>query len=194
VAENRLYAYQVIPYSCQQEPLRLQTGYVQRLQNGYIMSHRSHNLQIVYASHKHWCIFDRLSKKTIKMKKSPLHLLLLILLLGNFSACEALNKEPKESTTQPKTDTTASAKLEITAQKLYENFKNPWGMVWLPDGRLLVTEKSGEILVFKDDKFTGQKLSGVPKVSDAGQEVCWIFSCIQIIGTTAGSIFLIPNQ
>jgi glucose/arabinose dehydrogenase len=34
---------------------------------------------------------------------------------------------------------------------------------------MLVTEKSGEILVFKNDAFTGEKLTGLPKVSSAGQ-------------------------
>ena len=42
-------------------------------------------------------------------------------------------------------------------------------MAWLPDGRMLVTDRSGEILVFKDDKFTGEKLSGVPQVFNQGQ-------------------------
>src|SRR5918995_1240184 len=62
-----------------------------------------------------------------------------------------------------------SVQLRITAQHLYDSLQNPWGMAWLPDGRLLVTEKAGEILVFKNDKFTGEKLSGVPQVTDAGQ-------------------------
>jgi len=42
-------------------------------------------------------------------------------------------------------------------------------MVWLPDGRMLVTERAGEILVFKNDQFTGEKLAGVPKVLNKGQ-------------------------
>jgi glucose/arabinose dehydrogenase len=42
-------------------------------------------------------------------------------------------------------------------------------MAWLPDGRMLVTEKAGEILVFRDGRFTGEKLSGVPKVMSGGQ-------------------------
>jgi len=64
---------------------------------------------------------------------------------------------------------TDTAKLEITPQVLYDELSNPWGMVWLNDGRMLVTERSGEILVFKNDKFTGQKLSGVPAVFAKGQ-------------------------
>jgi glucose/arabinose dehydrogenase len=63
-------------------------------------------------------------------------------------------------------DTTAT---QPSAQTLYDGLKNPWGMVWLPDGRMLVTERAGEILVFKDDKYTGEKLSGVPAVFAKGQ-------------------------
>ncbi len=64
---------------------------------------------------------------------------------------------------------TAADSSRITVEKLHEGFKNPWGMAWLPDGRLLVTERSGEILVFKNNKFTGEKLTGVPKVFAEGQ-------------------------
>ncbi len=63
----------------------------------------------------------------------------------------------------------AKDSTKITAQTIYSELNNPWGMVWLPDGRLLVTERAGEILVFKNDKFTGQKLTGVPKVFNDGQ-------------------------
>jgi glucose/arabinose dehydrogenase len=56
-----------------------------------------------------------------------------------------------------------------TVKKLYDGLKNPWGMVWLPDGRMLVTERAGQILVFKNEKFTGVKLTGVPAVFNDGQ-------------------------
>jgi aldose sugar dehydrogenase len=62
-----------------------------------------------------------------------------------------------------------TAKLSVTAEKLYDSLSNPWGMAWLPDGRLLVTERAGEILVFRDNKFTGEKLKGVPEVFNQGQ-------------------------
>src|SRR5688500_2176085 len=67
------------------------------------------------------------------------------------------------------TGTAYADSSNITLEKLYTEFNNPWGMTWLPDGRLLVTERAGEILVFKDNKFTGTKLTGVPKVFNDGQ-------------------------
>lgn len=76
------------------------------------------------------------------------------------------------SCTQSTTDEPAGdppADNRFTVQTIYESFKNPWGMAWLPDGRMLVTERAGEILVFKDDKYTGEKLTGVPAVYAQGQ-------------------------
>jgi glucose/arabinose dehydrogenase len=42
-------------------------------------------------------------------------------------------------------------------------------MTWLPDGTLLVTERKGEILVFKEDKFTSEKIQGLPAVHNVNQ-------------------------
>src|SRR5688572_30597098 len=89
-----------------------------------------------------------------------------LLLFTGFSvfSCQKSQKKPAESLPAD------SGKLGYTIQKLdTATLKNPWGMVWLPDGRLLITEKAGEILVFKNDKFTGQKLEGVPAVFNKGQ-------------------------
>jgi len=66
------------------------------------------------------------------------------------------------------TDSTAPVS-KIKTDTLYKGLQNPWGMVWLPDGRMLITEKAGQILVFKAGKFTGEKLTGVPEVTDSGQ-------------------------
>lgn len=62
-----------------------------------------------------------------------------------------------------------AAKSDVTLVKLYDGLKNPWGMAFLPDGRMLVTDRSGEIFVFKNDKYTGAKLVGVPPVVARGQ-------------------------
>ncbi|RCH55771.1 PQQ-dependent sugar dehydrogenase [Mucilaginibacter hurinus] len=61
------------------------------------------------------------------------------------------------------------ANANVTVKTIYTGLNNPWGMVWLPEGYLLVTEKAGDVLIFKDDKFTGKKLVGLPPVKNAGQ-------------------------
>jgi glucose/arabinose dehydrogenase len=94
------------------------------------------------------------------MIRYPLIAVLATLIIIASCQTSASNKE-KESG--------KSGSSAYKADTLYKGFKNPWGMVWLPDGRMLVTEKAGEILVFRDGKFTGEKLSGVPAVVDEGQ-------------------------
>lgn len=81
-------------------------------------------------------------------------------------ACQSANSDHSASNEATKSD---SAKLSINPERLYDSLQNPWGMAWLPDGRLLITEKAGQILVFKDEKFTGQKIEGVPAVMSEGQ-------------------------
>jgi len=58
---------------------------------------------------------------------------------------------------------------KLRVDTLHTGFNNPWGMTWLPDGRLLVVERAGEILVFENGQFTGKKLRGVPAVFNKGQ-------------------------
>ena len=48
-------------------------------------------------------------------------------------------------------------------------FESPWAMTFLPDGRMLVTEKAGRLILL--DPASGQKIAveGVPRVDSAGQ-------------------------
>ncbi|MBD0364631.1 MAG: PQQ-dependent sugar dehydrogenase [Flavisolibacter sp.] len=85
--------------------------------------------------------------------------------LGLAFACQSSNERGNAVTPQASASDTTAFKVV----KLYEGLSNPWGMAWLPDGRLLVTERAGEILVFEKDKYTGQKLDGVPAVFAHGQ-------------------------
>lgn len=62
---------------------------------------------------------------------------------------------------------TAAVDFEVVT--IAEGLNNPWGMTWLPDGRILVTELSGEILVIENDKYAGKKLNGVPEVYNKNQ-------------------------
>lgn len=70
----------------------------------------------------------------------------------------------------------ASANQAITAgsekillKPIAEGLKEPWSMAFLPDGRILVTEKSGKLRVIENGKLLPQAIANVPKVVDRGQ-------------------------
>jgi glucose/arabinose dehydrogenase len=85
------------------------------------------------------------------------------------AACSANTDKQQPDGINSTNEVTGSDTTGFKVVKLYEDLSNPWGMTWLSDGRMLVTERNGEILVFKGDKFTGEKLSGVPAVVAEGQ-------------------------
>lgn len=49
------------------------------------------------------------------------------------------------------------------------DFDSPWAMTFLPDGRMLITEKAGEIILFDPGNGTKIPVAGMPKVDSAGQ-------------------------
>ena len=58
---------------------------------------------------------------------------------------------------------------KIQLKPLVENLKEPWSMAFLPDGRLLVTGKSGKLRMVENGKLLPQAINGVPAVVDRGQ-------------------------
>ena len=51
----------------------------------------------------------------------------------------------------------------------YAEFNEPWAMTFLPDGDLLVTEKSGSLILFNVHDRSKVLVGGVPKVAYGGQ-------------------------
>lgn len=49
------------------------------------------------------------------------------------------------------------------------DFDSPWAMTFLPDGRALVTEKAGEMILFDPRNGTMIPIAGIPRVDSAGQ-------------------------
>jgi len=50
------------------------------------------------------------------------------------------------------------------AEKIIDGLGSAWGMVWLTDGDMLITERSGNIRVFRDGQLLDKPVAGVPNV------------------------------
>ena len=89
------------------------------------------------------------------MRRLPLAALPLILI-----ACSADNATGQNAATPaPKPFATATI----------ADFDSPWAMTFLPDGRALVTEKKGEMVLFDPKNGTKIPVAGIPAVDSAGQ-------------------------
>ncbi len=51
----------------------------------------------------------------------------------------------------------------------YGEFNEPWAMTFLPGGELLITEKSGRIIIFDPETGSRQAVGGVPEIAYGGQ-------------------------
>jgi glucose/arabinose dehydrogenase len=57
----------------------------------------------------------------------------------------------------------------ISVVTVVEGLEQPWGLAFLPDGRMLVTEKAGRLRLAGTDGTLSEPLAGVPEVYDNGQ-------------------------
>ncbi|MBC2606697.1 PQQ-dependent sugar dehydrogenase [Pelagicoccus albus] len=61
----------------------------------------------------------------------------------------------------------APADSGITWEQVVSDVVVPWGMAFLPDGSMLITERSGELIHFHDGEST--RVEGLPEIQDGGQ-------------------------
>lgn len=60
-------------------------------------------------------------------------------------------------------------KGRIAVATVTDGLSQPWGMDFLPDGRIIVTEKPGRLRIVSLDGTVSPPITGLPRVSDGGQ-------------------------
>ena len=89
-----------------------------------------------------------------------------ILLPTAFAALLAFSTPVAAQITKaPAVKTKQAIKVETFAKDLV----HPWGLAFLPDGRLLVTERPGRLRIVGKDGTLSAPVQGVPKVYASGQ-------------------------
>jgi aldose sugar dehydrogenase len=69
----------------------------------------------------------------------------------------------------PQTGTAQTSVAKPFDEAVIADFDAPWAMTFLPDGRMLVTEKGGTLKLLTADGKSATSISGTPKVDSAGQ-------------------------
>lgn len=81
----------------------------------------------------------------------------LVLMLGLMNSCSVAG------------ETFTSEKHNFKAEILVDSLSHPWGMDFLPDGRLLITERSGNLLAADLGTLQIRNIEGLPEIHEHGQ-------------------------
>lgn len=58
---------------------------------------------------------------------------------------------------------------DVQVKTVVDSLTHPWGMAFLPDNRLLVTERAGQLRILDTDSTLSEPVEGVPDVFSTGQ-------------------------
>jgi len=84
-----------------------------------------------------------------------------------------------------------SEKHAFRVVTLLPGLENPWSVAFLPDGRMLVTERAGRLrLVGPDFRLAAQPIEGLPEIVERGQGGLFDVVLHRNMRKTAGSIGL----
>src|SRR5215218_6672791 len=56
----------------------------------------------------------------------------------------------------------STEKADLVVETVARNLSNPWGLAFLPDGRMLVTERPGRLRIVDADGQVSKPLGGLP--------------------------------
>jgi glucose/arabinose dehydrogenase len=84
-------------------------------------------------------------------------------------ACAIVSSPVPVQAQAPRSPTPVSVKGVVDVQTIVKGLEHPWSLAFLPDKRMLVTERPGRLRVVGPDGRVSEPLAGVPQVYASGQ-------------------------
>src|SRR6266513_2597382 len=69
----------------------------------------------------------------------------------------------------PRSPTPAPMRGALSVATVPKGLEHPWSLAFLPDGRMLVTERPGRLRIMSSDGGVSEPVTGVPRVYASGQ-------------------------
>ncbi|KFG69225.1 PQQ-dependent sugar dehydrogenase [Microvirga sp. BSC39] len=60
-------------------------------------------------------------------------------------------------------------KVEVIVETVARDLQNPWGLAFLPDNRMLVTERAGRLRIVEANGSLSEPIEGLPRIAVRGQ-------------------------
>ena len=66
-------------------------------------------------------------------------------------------------------DTVQSELYEFEVQTVVQGLSHPWSLAFLPDNKILVSERPGRLRLIENEKLVDQPVAGLPNIRQHGQ-------------------------
>src|SRR5688572_21944057 len=109
--------------------------------------------------------------KELQVPPSAVQLRRMAKLIGGavFITCLASVAPQLVKAQAPRSPTPESVKGVVDFQTIAKGLEHAWSLAFLPDGRMLVTERPGRLRIVSSDGRVSEPLAGVPRVYASGQ-------------------------
>lgn len=87
--------------------------------------------------------------------------------VGDFTSASNTNGSSSSSSLSSQNNLISAEGYKITT--ITEGLERPWGMAWLPDGSILITERPGRLRIFRNGELELEPIAGVPEVFAVNQ-------------------------